>query len=392
MSDNILAHKIKLYPTDEQRVWFEKTAGYCRFTYNWGLAEWNRLYELGEKTSAFELKKKFNAIKGEQFPWIKEVDSSAIAQEFTFLGGAWSKFFKALKKKSGSRVGVPKFKKKSGKARFYASNGWLKTVEIEGKRYVKMPKSIGLVRILEPLRFEGKIMAGNISKQANDWFISIQVDVGEGYSRERKGDGIVGLDLGVKSMIVTSDGEVFENPKALGKKLKKLRREQRRLSRKQKGSNNRKKQRMIVAKVYQDVSNVRANAIHQATAKICKNNKVVCIEDLNVAGMVKNHKLARAISDVSFGEIRRQIEYKTTLHNGTCLKVDRFFPSSKTCSNCGTIKEDLKLSDRTFVCKNCSIVLDRDVNAAINIRNTAGHAGINACGDNSADFNAKVVE
>ena len=285
----------------------------------------------------------------------------------------WSKSRKGQRK--GKRVGFPRFKSKNTTMRFEYSTGF--TAPTAGDPYgLKLPR-IGRVHCMENVheRVSGaRLIRITVSRRAGNWYASLTVE------RERPSSpahtpkrGAVGVDLGVKNLAILSDGTVIPNPRALGARLKALRKAQQALSRKVKGSARREKARERVARLHARVADVRADAIHKATTMIASNYSVVCIEDLNVAGMVKNHSLARSVSDAALGEFRRQLEYKTARTGAALRVVDRWYPSSKTCSNCGTVKAKLSLSERTFNCDACGLSMDRDLNAAINIE-VAGSA------------------
>jgi putative transposase len=366
----ILAHKIQLDPTKKQEVCFSKACGVARFTWNWALAKWNELYEIGHQTNAQKLKKEFNRIKRTEFPWIYDSPKDANQQVFVNIQDAWTKYFKSKQKNKGK----PKFKIKGIKDSFYISNDKFSIKD----KIASLPK-IGDVRLLEKLRFQGKIQSATISKRADKWFISIQVDV-ENYSKNRISSDIVGVDLGIKKAATLSNGESFDSPKPLKKNIRKLKKLSRSLSRKKKGSKNRYKAKKKLSKLHYKISNTRKDFLHKLTTKLNRENQTIVIEDLNVSGMVKNRKLSRAISDIGFFEFRRQLTYKAVVYKTNIVIVDRFFPSSKLCSGCGHKKEKLSLSIRTYVCSNCNLVLDRDLNAALNLRNTVGYTGIKACG------------
>ncbi|MDP2652046.1 MAG: RNA-guided endonuclease TnpB family protein [bacterium] len=368
-----LAHKIRLNPTVKQLEYFNRACGTSRFVWNTALAEWKRQYEAGEKPKAATLKKQFNQSKYELYPWLKDIHRDAHSQPFANLDKAFKRFFK----KQGRH---PQFKRKGEHDSFYVANDQMKVV----KNRVRLPK-IGWVRMREELRFNGKIMSATVSRSADQWFISVNVDV-QDYRLPRKANGIVGIDLGLKTAATLSNGTTFESPKPLKNNLEKLAREQRRLSRKQKGSNNRQKQKIKVARVYLKIRNLRQDFIHKLTTKICSENQAVVIEDLCVKGMMKNRKLSRATSDLGYYEIRRQLTYKSEIYDTTLVVANRWFPSSKTCSQCGNVKSKLSLSERAHICDVCGFTLDRDVNAAINLRGlyTDGLSGINACGQGSS--------
>ena len=373
-----LAHKIELKPNNKQKTYFTKACGTARFVYNWALAEWNRRHEENqplpqedhERISGMSLKKAFNAIKAKQFPWTAEVTKYAAQQPFLDLQEAFGRFFK----RQGGR---PKFKKK-GKAResFYVGGDQLK---IKGKK-IHVP-NLGSVRLKENPRFEGKINSAVFSKTADKWFVSIQFEAKED-TRETPSQGRhVGIDIGLESMAVTSDGHRFESPMPLKKHLRQLARQQRVMSKKfmtakEDGrklfeSKNFQKQRMKAAKIHYKVSCIRKDTLHKLTSFLASNYTGIAIEDLNVKGMVKNHNLARAIQDVGFGEFRRQLTYKTGWRGTDLVVVDRFFPSSKTCSQCHEVKEVMPLTARTFECE-CGFEANRDYNASLNLLRQIG--------------------
>jgi len=375
----IKAHKIRLYPNNKQETYFRNACGVKRFAYNWALSESRRLYEEGVKTSGYDLSKRLNAIKREEFPWMYDVSKWASQK-------AVHDAFESLKKWWNPKLGnqAPRFKKK-GKCKdsFYLGSSHIKE---RGDRFY-IPK-LGWVKMAQELRFEGKILSATVSRVADMWFVSISIDT---LINPIPSDSpnIIGIDVGIKSLAITSDGEVFENPKALKKNEKRLRLLQKSVSRKKKGSNNRKKAVFKLAKQHYKVSNIRKDALHKASTAITKSAGTICIEDLNVSGMLRNRKLSKSISDASMSEFLRQIEYKSKWNGSIVFKADRFYPSSKMCSCCGTIKHDLKLSDRVYKCSSCGLELDRDLNAAINLKQLAVSytESINACGDVSSGSN-----
>jgi putative transposase len=371
----ILGHRIALDLTVEQEKALARACGVARFTWNWALAEWNRQYEAGLKPSAKKLKLQFNAIKREHFPWIYESPKDANQQVFSFLGSAWSRFFKGLKEaRKGKKLQAdkPSFKKKGYHDSFYISNDKL---SVEGPS-VRLPV-IGVVRMREELRFEGKVMAATVSREAERYFISFQVDTR--VVPLPPAHKVTGIDLGLNAAVMGSDGKSFEAPKPLKANLRRLRRLSRRHSRKQKGSNNRKRSAKKLARLHARIKSIRRDWTHKVTSKLIGENQAICLEDLHVQGMLRNRKLSRAISDVGWYELRRQLEYKAALHGRALYFVDRFAPTSKLCSRCGFHKEKLSLKDRLFRCDRCGLEIDRDLNAAINIR-TLGLRGSHACG------------
>lgn len=350
-----IAHKIQLKPNKTQIEFLEKCLGTARFTYNWALIEWKHQYESGNKPSGFSLKKKFNKIKYEEFPWLKEIPRDCHSQPFTNLQKAFNTFFKKKK-------GYPNFHKKGIHESFYIAND---KFCVKDKK-IKIPK-VGLVKLTEELRFTGKIMSATVSKKAGKYFVSISVDVGENYKKERNSNNKIGIDLGIKNFLITSKGDKFCNPKFTKKYEKKLKREQQKLSKKKKGSKNKDKQRIKVAKVHYRISNSRKDFLHKLSTKLVRENQSINLENLNVSGMMKNHKLAKSIQDCSWGEFVKQLEYKSLIYNCEIYKVNRFFASSKLCNVCGYKNNTLTLKDRSWECPECKTIHDRDVNASINI-------------------------
>lgn len=364
----ILSHRIALDPTAGQRQSLARACGVARFTWNWALAKWEQLYKSGEKPTAFSLKKQWNAVKREQYPWVYDSPKDANQQPFTYLSQAYSRFFQ-------KKAGRPRFKRKGRNDSFYISND---KFSISGRR-IRLPR-IGAVRTREALRFTGKIVGATVSRQANRWFVSIQVEVGENHLPET--DKSVGLDMGLKTAIVCSDGQQFHSPRPLRKRLKMLARENRRLARKKKGSNRRWKQINRLSRLHAKIRNIRHDWAHKVTTKLINENQVICVEDLNVSGMIKNRRLSRAISDVGWYALRQMLEYKSRYRGRRLAVIDRWTPTTKACSQCGCVR-DMQLSERTFNCDECGYIGDRDLNAAINIR-TAGLAGTYARGPESS--------
>jgi len=354
----ILGHRIQLEPTAAQRAFFARCCGTHRFTWNWALAEAKKHYaETKTSIKLTDLKKQWNTEKPE---WVYAVPKDCNQQAFADLQKAYSNFFKGLK--AGRKVGHPKFKKRGEHDGFYLSND---KGRIEGQKlYVPL---LGWVRSTEVLRWQGKIMSYRVTRQADRWFVSVAVEVGD-HKRARAADGIVGVDLGLKSLAVTSDGEVFEAPKPLKKALRRLAHLQRIMARRVKGSVRRHRARMAIAKLHMRIGNTRKDALHKITTKLCRENQAVVVEDLAVGSMVKNRKLARAISDVGWGKFRRQLEYKAPLYGTALIVADRWYPSSKTCSACGYKLDVLPLSSREWICPGCWADHDRDLNAALNLK------------------------
>lgn len=234
-----------------------------------------------------------------------------------------------------------------------------------------------------------KILSATVSEAAGHWFVSLSVEREIEEPKPKKAH-VVGVDVGIKHLAVTSDGEVFDNPKALSKAQDILRTRQKAVSRKVKGSQNRRKAVVQVAKLHRRVANIRRDSIHKLTTSINKSASVIVIEDLNVSGMMRNHKIARALSDASLGEIHRQLEYKSKWYGTGIRKADRFYPSSKRCSRCGAVKESLSLGERTYCCEECGLVIDRDLNAALNLKFLAASSAVTACCPGSAGRSRKA--
>ena len=360
------AYKYRLYPTDEQKVLFAKTFGCCRFVYNWGL---------NLKISAYKEKKETlsnvhitNLMRSElksKNEWLKEVNSQSLQSALRNLDTAYSKFFKNPK-----AVGFPKYKSRKNKQSFQCPQHC--SVNFNSST-ISIPKAKNIPAILHR-KFAGKIKTVTISMNPSGrYFASVLVEtnITELSVSEIREENTIGIDLGVKEHAVCSDGRIFDNPKNLAHSLELLRRRQRQLSRKQKGSANRDKARIKLARIQERISNQRKDYIHKVTSILTHDSQVytICIEDLNVKGMQQNRKLARNISDASFGMFRSILEYKCRWYGINLISIDRFAPSSKTCSKCGYVYDGLTLSNRRWQCPQCGSIHDRDLNAACNIKN-----------------------
>ena len=361
-------HKIRLQPTATQERYFAQACGTARFAYNWALAEWKQEFEAGGKPNEASLRRKLNGIKAEQFPWMAEVTKVAPQQAIKNLGTAFQHFFRRVK--LGQKPGYPRFKKKGIRDSFRADNGPLKAgenaVQVDDAR-VRLPRC-GWVRMREELRFSGQVKSAIVSRMADGWYVALLVET-EQRLCAKKDLGIIGVDLGIKALATLSNGEVVAGPKAhraLGARLRRLSRS---LSRKQKGSANRQKAKAKLSRLHLRIANIRKDALHKLTTRLATEHPVIAVEDLNVKGMVRNRCLARSVSDSGFGEFKQQLEYKAAMTGARVVVVDRWFPSSKTCSGCGVIR-DMPLSARIMRCE-CGLVMDRDLNAAINIMRQA---------------------
>jgi len=378
------AVKVRLGPTPRQERLMASHAGAARFAYNAGLAHVKEALDSGGSAdwSHYGLLRWWNANKDELAVnrdtgevWWSQNSKEAYSGALRDLAQGFSNWSKSRKgKRKGRRVGFPKFKSKNNAMRFAYSTGF--TAPKASDPYgLKLPR-IGRVHCMENVykRVSGvRLIRITVSRRAGRWYASLTVEREPTAPATAPKLGAVGVDLGVKNLATLSDSTVIPNPRALGARLKALRKAQKALSRKVKGSVRCEKAKGRVARLHARVADVRADAMNKATTMIAGNYSVVCVEDLNVAGMVKNHNLARSVSDAALGEFRRQLEYKTARTGAVLCVVDRWFPSSKTCSNCGVVKAKLSLSERTFNCDACGLSIDRDVNAAINIK-VAGSA------------------
>jgi len=335
--------------------------------------------ETGKSSNAIAQHKQLNTLKESEYPWMYEVSKCAPQEALRDLDKAFANFFRRVKSKEG-KAGYPKFKSKHDVKQSFRLTGSINVTESR----IHLPR-IGWVKLKEKnyIPVDCKVLSATVSKRANRWFVSVSTE--EEIVQQNNAEGrVVGIDLGIKNLAVTSDNIVFVNPKALNKNLKKLARLQKKQSKQVKGSNNRRKTITKVQRLHYRVSCIRNDAIHQMTTAVAKTKpRLVVIEDLAVKNMMRNRRLARSLSDAAFAETRRQLEYKGKWRGFETMVADRWFASSKTCSGCGHIKVDLKLSDRTFVCPMCGLVIDRDWNAAINLEKypTVSSTGSNACGD-----------
>jgi putative transposase len=385
-----LAHRVRLDPTPAQQEYFRRACGVARFAYNWALAEWRRQYAAGEKPSEAALRRQLNALKDERFPWMREVTKNAPQQGIKNLGRAYASFFEDLAKhRRGElpwqRVRVPTCKKKGRHDAFRADNGPDKdhpdAVRTNGK-CVKLPV-IGWVAMREEVRFAGRILSVTISRAADGWYASFTIEV-EYAPDPRSDDTVVGVDLGITALATLSDGSRVPAAKPLRRYLQKLKRLSRSLSRKQRGSRNRSKAKTKLARLHQQIANIRADALHKLTTNLTRYRTIV-IEDLNVTGMLANRNLSRAIADVGFFEFRRQLRYKAAMAGSRVLVADRWFPSTKLCSACGAKNGALTLSERIWTCGSCGTSHDRDVNAARNLARYAESSPASACGAEGTD-------
>lgn len=356
------AYKYRIYPNVEQQIYIAKAYGCSRFIYNQMLANRIEVYEENKDSmTSKEMAKLYltPAKFKKEYEFLKEVDSLALANAQMNLDTAYKNFFR------DKSVGFPKFKKKSNRIS-YKTNNQKGTIYIENG-YIKLPKLKSRIKIKQHRLFKGEIKSATISKNPiGQYFVSILVET-ENIILQ-KIDKKVGIDLGLKEFATTSEGVVYHNPKFLRKTEKKLIKAQRELSRKKKGSNNRNKARLKVAKLHEKIANQRKDFLHKLSTKLIRENQSIVIEDLKVKNMLKNHKLAKVISEVSWAEFRTMLEYKSEWYGREIIIAPSDYASSQLCSNCGNKSSQTKdLSCRTYVCPVCGMIMDRDINASKNL-------------------------
>ena len=358
------SYKFRIYPNVRQTVLIQKTFGCCRFVYNHYLdRRINQYKETGKSSTRFAQEKQLTELKKELF-WLKDVDATSLQASLQTLDIAYQNFFHGIKQ--GQYIGFPKFKSKKNNHRSYKTkytNGNIAVLE----KHIKLPK-LGLVKCAVSKQIEGRILNATISQApSGKYFVSVCcTDVVS--IRYKSTDAVIGIDLGLKDFAITSEGVTFENHKYLAKSQNKLAKLQRQLSRKTIGSNNRNKARIKVARLHEKIDNQRKDTLHKLSTQLIKDYDIICLEDLQVKNMVKNHKLAKSISDVSWSEFVRQLKYKSEWQHKSVVKADKFYPSSQICSVCGYKNIGTKdLSVREWICPQCGIRHDRDINAANNI-------------------------
>lgn len=355
----LLGFKTELKVNNQQRTQFAKHCGVARHAWNWGVALTKQILDHNKANpddkikfpSAIDLHKWLVAMVKVENAWYYECSKSTPQQALMQLREAWKRCFNKVSQQ-------PKFKKKGLRDSFTLEG----TVKILGNNKIQVPV-IGILKTYERLP-QVQIKTCTISRQADRWFISFRFDVDQQILTHTN---VVGVDIGVKNLATLSTGEVIEGAKSYRKYEQKLARLQYLNRNKVKGSANWKKAQVKIAKLHRKIANIRKDTLHKLTTLLAKNHGVIVIEDLNVSGMMKNHKLAKAIADMGFYEFRRQLDYKTNLYGSKLVIADRWFASSKTCSTCGCKKETLSLSERVFHCESCNFECDRDLNAAINL-------------------------
>ena len=349
-------YKYKIKPNEEQAVLLNKHFGSIRFVYNHFLNERKREYKTNKQSLTYVDNAKSLTIlkKEEDYFWLKEVNSQSLQSSLKNLDGAYNGFFK-------KRAKFPRFKSKHTKNSFCVPQ----FVKLEGDKLI-IPKFKEPIKVILHRTFTGKIRQCTLSKTpTNEYFVSILVKT-EHKSFEKTNKQI-GIDLGLKDFAITSDGKKYKNNRYTKKYARKLKQEQQNLSRKQKDSNRYNKQKLKVAKIHKKITNSRNDNLHKVSTELIKNYDIIFLEDLNVKGMIKNHKLAKHIADASWSKFVDMLSYKAEWNDKQVMKIDRFYPSSKTCHNCGYINQNLSLNDRDWICPECGKKLDRDLNAAINI-------------------------
>jgi len=368
--ERLKAYKFRIYPTEEQEIFFAKTFGCVRKVYNLMLNDRKKAYEEVKNDPSKKMTFPTPAKYKKEFPFLKEVDSLALANAQLHLDKAYKNFFR------DKSVGFPRFKSKKNPVQSYTTNNQNGTVALIDSKFIKVPKLKSLVRIKLHRRPKGMIKSATISRHASGkYYISLLCK--EEINELPKTNSAIGIDLGITDFAILSDGQKIDNNRFTSKMEKKLKREQRKLSKrallaKNKGislseAKNYQKQKRKVARLHEKVMNQRTDFLNKLSTEIIKNHDIICIEDLNVKGMLRNHKLARSISDVSWSSFVARLQYKAEWYGREIIKVDTWFPSSQICSECGHKDGKKSLDIREWTCPICHTHHDRDINASINI-------------------------
>ena len=374
-------------PTRAQEELFRKSCGVARFAYNWGLAEWERRYQAGERVSEIALRRQLNAVKATQFPWMLEVSKNVPQQALKNLGRAYKNFFSDIGKYERGeipwqQIRRPTPNRKRRHDRFRADPGTWKrhpnAVKVDGKK-VCLPR-IGWVKMRESLRFSGRISSAVVSRSADRWFVSLAVDVPAFTPPVRSENKVAGVDVGLLRLATVSDGTIVEFPAALKRLAKKRRRLSRNMQRKHHGSKNYAKAKTKLARFYLRTRDVRVDALHKLTTSLVRRFSSIGIEDLNVGGILKMRSLSKRVSEAGFFEFRRQLLYKAEWYGSCVVIADRFFPSTKMCCECGSMAKGLGFSTRWWTCASCGAFHDRDLNAARNLAKIAEGSPVIVCG------------
>lgn len=368
--EQLKAYKFRIYPTEEQEIFFAKSFGCVRKVYNLMLDDRKKAYEEVKNDSSKKMTFPTPAKYKKEFPFLKEIDSLALANAQLNLDKAYKNFFR------DKSVGFPRFKSKKNPVQSYTTNNQNGTIALIDSKFIKVPKLKSLVRIKLHRQPKGIIKSATISRHSSGkYYISLLCK--EEIIELPKTNSTIGIDLGIMDFAILSDGQKIDNNKFTSKMEKKLKREQRKLSRrallaKQKGINlfearNYQTQKRKVARLHEKVMNQRTDFLNKLSTEIIKNHDIICIEDLNTKGMLRNHKLAKSISDVSWSSFVSKLQYKADWYGRKIIKVDKWFPSSQICSNCGHKDGKKSLEIREWTCPICHTHHDRDINASINI-------------------------